>query len=416
MKIVHVNNFEVSGGAARAMQNIHASLRLLGVDSKILAQYKTSDDNNAFGLNSSRFDKIKSDLRSNADTIQRLLLARPEKGKFSFGSLGTDIANHDEIKSADVVHLHWINNGFLSLRSLNQLFKSKKIIVWTLHDMWAFTGGCHYSDGCENFFMHCGNCPYLKLNGKSDKSFQQHFTKTEIYDKATLQIVTCSNWLGGLAKQSTLLSGKGVSVIPNPINMATYSNVEKRKAKGKLSLDSNKIHMLFGTWSLKDKRKGFFLLNEAIHLLKKKNISGEIELLFFGRVDESKLDLPFPYKSFGRLSNENEIANLYSAADFSVVPSLEDNLPNTVMESLSCGTPVLAFNIGGIPDMVDHKKNGYLVNDLNSEALENGLEWFINNKKEWDELSKNARLKVENNFSFEKIGKAYKELYTKLIN
>jgi len=417
MKVVHISNFDLSGGAAQSSNRIHNALLTQGVDSKYLVQLKSSSSNLVAGYNESIIQKYYSLGRSYYETFHRKIFTYEHLGKFSFGSIGIDITRHKFVLDADIINLHWINNGFISLTSLEKILALNKPVVWTLHDMWAFTGGCHYSGECNKYKTECNICPHLKISNPNDSSNRIFNSKRSFYDNKNLSFITSSNWLRDEAKSSALLKIKEILTVNTPIDIIKYNPADKKQSKSDLKLDPNKLHILFGTWSIKDKRKGFYLLKEAINIISKSNnTQKEIELLVFGRADTTELNLPFKVHSFGRISDEEMISQIYSAADFSVVSSLEDNLPNTVLESLSCGTPVVAFNIGGIPEMIDHKENGYLVEKLTGESLSIGLNWMITNYDLLEKLSVNAYGKVLNNYTYERIGKIYKAKYEEILN
>lgn len=418
MEIVHLTNSDYKGGAARACYRIHKSLQALGEDSKILTQQKLTDDDSVLSVSESFFENTSTVFRKGMDWLSIQLLTKKQRGRFTFPYFGTDISKHKIIKDADIISLQWINEGFLSLSSLRELKKLKKPVVWTCHDMWAFTGGCHYAGSCDKFLSGCCNCPSLKNSGEKDFSYKIFAAKKKFYDSMNLSIITCSNWLAGEVGKSELLNVKRVVAIPNPIETDIYIQFDKNEARKKLNLPLDKFLILFVSMTVKDERKGFVYLIRALKkLYETNNGRNDIELLVLGSADDSMIrDLPFKTNLLGRLSGTKEIAECYSAADLFAAPSLEDNLPNTVMESLSCGTPVAAFNIGGMPDMIDHKQNGYLAKEKDEEDLMNGILWYLNleeNDKKF--IRANARQKVLNNFTPEIVGKKYQEFYRSLL-
>lgn len=414
MKVVHLNNFDIKGGAAKACYSIHKSLINLGIDSKILSQFKYSNDVNVISFDSNFIQKSLSNLRSIIDTLEIRLLTNNSFGKFSFGDVGIDITKSKIIHEADIIHLHWINNGFLSMDSLKKLKILSKPIVWTLHDMWAFTGGCHYNLNCERYLRECNYCPNLKRK-KNDSSFKNFHNKSFIYSDLNLSIVTCSKWLGECAKSSVLLANKEIQTIPNPIDTNIYKPINKEIAKQRFGLNSNKKYFLFGTMTVKDERKGFHLLKKAlIELGKDKSLLEAWEVIVFGRSNDDELvDIPFKVSKLGRLSSEEDIALAYNCGEIFIAPSIQDNLPNTVMEALACGTPVVAFNIGGMKDMISHNVNGRLVNELSYQALAKNITELALNLNTDCQIS--AVDSVVNKFSPRRIGMLYKQLYEKLI-
>ena len=282
------------------------------------------------------------------------------------------MARHPLVRQADVLHLHWTNFGFLSLRGLEKLLRLGKPVVWTLHDQWAFTGGCHYSRGCERFKTHCRHCPFLRQPGERDLSARIFEKKRRIFENAPLTIVACSEWLAGEARQSALLGGFPIQTIPNPIDTTVWQPTDRLAARHTLGLPLDKKLVLFGAGNLRDERKGFRFLVEAL-----RGLNGA-ELVVFGKNDpEALAGLPFPVHNLGVISTERGLMAAYNAADVLVVPSLEDNLPNTIVEALACGTPVVGFATGGIPEMILPQKTGWLAPPRDSAALAEGLRWAL---------------------------------------
>lgn len=341
------------------------------------------------------------------------------RGRFSIPYFGINISKKI-VKDADVIVFHWINEGFISLNVLKKLAKLNKPIVWLLHDMWAFTGGCHYSGGCKKYISVCNTCPSLKFHGtKKDTSTAIQNLKKDIFPMLNLNIITCSNWLAKTAMSSSLFNGMNIKTIPNSIDINIFRPTNKIEAKIKLNLPIDKKHILFVAFTANETRKGFHLLKEALKIL---NDSGNeivknIELLVLGRADEDLLrEISLPIRSIGRLSEEIDLAEVYNAADVFTAPSLEDNLPNTVMESLACGTIPIAFNIGGMPDMIEHKINGYLAKPFLADDLTNGIIWALSlDLVNCENIKNNARSKVVNNFTPEIVGKKHLDYYKSIL-
>lgn len=420
MNILLLNTTDTTGGAAQACNRLYRALQQEGVDVSFFVNEKTGGSTDIHSFNASFPEKKIADARFAAERILLYPKLQDKKDLFFFSpaNTGMDISNHPAVKKADILHLHWFNQGFLSLDSLRKLAALKKKIVWTLHDMWGFTGGCHYTRGCEKFKTHCGVCPYLASKKPDDLSAQVWKRKSALYDKHTFTFVTCSKWLAGIALQSSLLHGFNIHAISNPIDINLYKPLEKIAAKKSLGLNTSKSYLLFASQNLADERKGFRYLREAIELLNQKNpeLKESVELLVFGK---SKIDLqsllPLKVNSLGSLSSQEKIVAAYNAAHLFVLPSLEDNLPNTIMEALSCGVPVAAFNTGGIPEMVDDGVNGFLAEQKSSVQLADAMLRIIENKMPYESLAENARKKVMGNFSFEKVAKRYLALYDTVL-
>ena len=417
MKVIHLSSSDFSGGASIACKRISDALILENIDSNLLVQRKLSPDDKVKSTTNNFLSRLHYNLRFALDEGFIRLFTNQQRGRFSNPLIGIDIADHPLIINSDVINLHWINGGFLSLNNLKKMGKLGKPIVWTLHDMWAYTGGCHYSLNCRKFESECNYCPSLKRSGKNDVS-NKIFSEKKFFNELNLTIVTCSKWLKQEAERSALLSKKRIVNIPNPLNTDLFRPLDKTAARKKLGLSDNKTYLLFGAMNIIDERKGFKYLLKSLNKLASDSpgTKDTTEILVFGKANNEILNsIPFKCNYFGNLKSEEEVIACYNSADIFIAPSLQDNLPNTVLESLSCGTPVISFNIGGLPDMIDHLGNGYLAHAGSIEDLVNGIKWYINNKGNYVQLRLNAREKVVNNFSQEVVAKKYKELYTSLI-
>jgi glycosyltransferase involved in cell wall biosynthesis len=300
-----------------------------------------------------------------------LFFLRYEKNKeirflFNPGVFGSDISKHPLIQKADIVHMHWVNFGFLSLSDITSLTRLNKPVFWTLHDMWAFTGGCHHSGTCEHFQQSCGNCKFLKNPNPNDLSHRLWDAKKNGFAEKNLHIITCSDWLGGRAKQSSILGGHSIKTIPNAIDTEFFSP----NAAG-LGLDPNKKYVLFVAMRVNAPAKGFHLLKEALAYLDPKTT----ELLIVG--GELTEELPLKSHSFGQVSDPAKMRDIYAAADVFVTPSLEENLPNTIMEAMACGTACVGFHVGGIPEMIEHHITGYVAQAFDPADLAKGINWCL---------------------------------------
>jgi glycosyltransferase involved in cell wall biosynthesis len=421
MKIALVNTFHFSGGAAVACHRLMNALQKNGVEATMLVQELNFPDKNVVEAQPGYIGRKKAFMRFAADRFYFLLHEKNKEVRFAFSpaNVGTDISLHPLIQQADIIHLHWINFGFLSLESLKKLIRLNKPIVWTLHDMWAFTGGCHYSGTCTNYQTHCHTCPFLKNPHPKDLSYKVFEQKMALLNKATITFVTCSQWLGGLARKSTLLQHFLIQAIPNPIDTVIYQPMGKQKAREALQIPLDKKLILFGAFKIADPRKGFTYLREALYILKQTYPSqtNNIGLLLFGKTDPQllKTDLVFPQYHLGKVSSTEKLVQVYNAADVFVLPSLEDNLPNTVMESMACGTPTVAFHTGGVPEMITHGQNGYLANYQSAADLAQGIYQMLF-ASEASELSKRAREQVVTNFNETLIAQKYSHLYRQLLS
>lgn len=419
MKILHVSTSEFNGGAAVAAKRIcNAQQKISEIESCILVQKKYSDDEYVFAISSTIKNRISIFNRILFDELSIRLLAEQTRGRFTFPYLGEDITKIDLVKNSDVINLHWINGGFLSLSSLHKLGELHKPVVWTLHDMWAFTGGCHYSSGCEKFLNNCSNCPSLFFKSDNDISNKIFNEKIKLFENLNLTIIACSTWLAKTAAKSRLFKNKKIYAIPNPLDISLFKPTEKMSARRILKLPSDKKLILIGAMNLKDKRKGFRFLIEALDIINRLNSKSnkQIELVVFGKLDENSLDkIPFKVHQLGKLKTEDKILMAYNSADVYVAPSLEDNLPNTIMEAMACGVPVVAFNVGGIPDMIDHMQNGILAEIKSSEDLAKGINLLLEDKELREKFSAASREKVVNNFNQKLVAEKYLEVYKSIL-
>ncbi|HMX39038.1 MAG TPA: glycosyltransferase, partial [Saprospiraceae bacterium] len=281
---------------------------------------------------------------------------------FSPANFGKDLSRHPAVRQADLLHLHWVNQGLLSLRGIRQLAELGKPMVWTLHDTWAFTGGCHIFTDCDRFRQQCGVCPYLRRPGPHDLSHQVWLKKQRFFPK-NIHFVTCSHWLRDVARSSSLLQGFPITSIPNPIDTALFKPAEaadRAALRAEMGIAPGAHVLLFVAMNLRDAHKGFRFLPEALQHLRRQRPDLAVEVVVLGKSEPESLSaFPYPVHALGLVQGAERLSRLYGAADVFVTPSLADNLPNTVMESLACGTPVVGFRTGGIPEMVGHLQEGY---------------------------------------------------------
>ena len=416
MKVVHLSTSDLSGGAAIACKRIVDAQASNEIDSNLLVQKKISSDPRVHSITKNLFSKLHYNFRLLFDEGYIRLLTNQNRGRFSKPVFGADIMNHPLITRADIINLHWINGGFISLDMLRKIGKLGKPIFWTFHDMWAFTGGCHYVADCENYVTQCHNCPAVKLSSERDVSYRIFNRKMEIYDKLNLTIVTTSRWLAGEASKSALLKKKKVIVIPTPINSDLFKPLDKKNSRQALNLPLDKKIILFGAMNIKDERKGFRYLIDALQIINTGNELPDIEIAVFGKIDESVINsIPYKVYQLGQLKTESEIISTYNSADVFVAPSLEDNLPNTIMESMACGTPVVAFNIGGIPDMIDDGQNGILTELKSSKSLANGIRMILSDDELNKKFSLSSREKVSKVFNQKVVAEMYFKTYKSFL-
>ena len=417
MKIAFLNTYDNSGGAAIACLRLVEAIAASGHEVKMHVREKTISNPHVVDVNPG-WQKYPGFFRYALEKLYFLPFEVSKDIRFHFSSanIGKDLSQLKSIQEADVIHLHWINHGFLSLKNIEKLVGLGKPIVWTLHDKWLFTGGCHITRDCYNYEDACGNCPYLKKPSSTDLSHKIWQNKKALLENSHIHFVTCSNWLKKLAIGSSLLKDKSVTRIPNPLDTNLYKPLAKKTVRQQLGLPEKAFLVLFVSANIASPFKGFKYLVEAFQMIKKEKpeLFAKMKLVVVGR-DKNKLipSLDFPVIYLGEISNPADLIPVYNACDILAAPSIEDNLPNTVMESLACGVPVVGFETGGIPEMVDHLENGFIAPQKDVRALVQGMEWVFKLENN-NTLSEKARLKVMAHYRYGVIAERYLELYRAL--
>ncbi|MCX7984581.1 MAG: glycosyltransferase family 4 protein [Bacteroidetes bacterium] len=420
LNILLLNKSDAGGGAAIACRRLLESLQKNSVHATMLVQQKTTSNAHILSTTHTRVKEFYNLLLFLAERAWFLLYEKSADVRFAFSLANTgETISKDLIEETDILHLHWINQGFISFNGLHTLFSSNKPIMWTLHDMWPFTGGCHYVGSCTKYRTECNFCPFLRWPSSSDLSQKIFHKKKRLYSSLNplrTVFVTCSRWLETIARRSALLQHFQITTIPNPIDTSLYHPVEKATARCTLGLPLDKKLILFGAGNIYDPRKGLQHLIKALNILRRElgDNASALEVIFFGKA-KHPLNHTIPFKSYslGVISDEATLINLYNSCDVFVLPSTEDNLPNTVMESLACGTPVVAFNIGGLPELIDHMENGYLAQPFSPEDLAHGLKVLLTTPS-YGTFSHRARQKVITTFSMDVVAKQYLTLYEHL--
>ena len=409
MKILQLSSDDIKGGAARAAFRLHQGFRAAGAHSQMLVRSKESSDPSVIVEKS-----VLTKLGPPSSGLPLNCFAKDFQGLFSCQWLPDSISSVVEKLNPDIIHLHWICNGFVQVETLPKL---NKPLVWTLHDMWAFTGGCHYTRGCHRYMEKCGECPQLRSNSQRDLSRWVWHRKAKAWRDLNLTIVTPSHWLAKCASQSPLLEGYRIEVIPNGIDTAVYRPINKENARDLLGLPQNKRLILFSSMDPGDSRKGFAFLEQAIRVLSETQPEEDIELVILGACQSEKIsNLGFKANFLGRLSDELSLALAYSCADVFVAPSVQENLPNTVMEALACGIPCVAFKLGGLPDMIEHERSGYLAIPEDSYDLARGISWVLENESRYFYLSNAAREKAISEYSLERVSNMYLSIFSNTLN
>lgn len=409
MKVVHVSHSDLSGGAAIAAYRIHRALRSRGIDSTMAVNNATSGDWTVQRPKTALARQM-AYIRPYLSLLSAQGLQTIEPGIHSTALVSSTWPERLKATGADIINLHWLNAEMMSIADIGQL---PQPVVWTLHDMWAFCGAEHYTNDHrwqEGYWPH--NRP--SYEGGFDLNRWTWHRKRKHWGKP-FQIVTPSQWLADCVSKSALMGDWPVTVIPNPIDTDFWQPVDKGLARQLLGLPQDVPLLLFGAGGgTGDPRKGFDLLTTALDQLR-----GEIdglELAVFGQGEPKQpMDLGFPVHYMGRLQDPLSLRVLYSAADAMVIPSRQDNLPNTGLEAHACGTPVIAFKVGGLPDIVDHLKTGYLAAPFDTEDLARGIQSALDNCDVRKDLSKSARERALKLWSPQVISNLYYRLYETLL-
>ena len=408
MKVVILSNRDVKGGAAVAAYRLFKALRTIGVEASMLVKEKFSEEEHIHSILDNPFKKATAGAK---EYSERLLLftkieEKKERFNFSTGRWGNHIMNHPLIREADVLHLHWINKSFISLATVNELSKKKKV-VWTFHDMWSFTGGCHYAQDCKGFLQSCGTCPLLKKSLRSDDDLSRSLWKEKSHylSEADIVGVACSNWLRDTALRSSIWASKSVTSIPNPIDTDFFTPQ---------SASDPKLRLVFIARSVDDRRKGFDILEE---ILRSDHFSSEERsnlILYVGGSSEGDVKIPgMQVEMAGFLSGAEAVRSLYRKGDVLLLPSREDNLPNTVVEASSCGLATVAFGVGGVPQMIDHEKTGFCIDPFDKASFAMAIKNLMKLKAKGGlgQMQESARKFALDQYSPKSVASKYLEVY-----
>lgn len=404
IKVVHLIGGDLSAGASRGAYEIHKGLLAQGIHSRILTDsYTDLFDETITSVALDNTGKLSRTLRRALDSSPKLFYRNRQKTVFSTGLAGIRLDNFSSYAEATVVHLHWFNGGFVSLRSLKRI---RKPIVWTLRDMWPMTGGCHYAMGCTRYLTGCGGCPQLGSTSRLDLSRVALAAKQRLVP-AEAKVVGISRWLAAQAMKSPVFNAHEISTISNCISTRDYFPVDKAVAKSLLTLTSKKKIILVGAQALATYYKGFDYFLQSLNFLDRE----KYHLCFFGALDPNEIaHLDFSYTIFGFLHDTISLRLAYSAADVFVAPSIMEAFGKTLAEAMACGTPVVCFDSTGPRDIVDHLENGYKAVSYEPADLARGVEWACFHQ-EPEKLGSSARQKVVASFDSEVIARKYIDVY-----
>lgn len=410
MRVVHLCSTDVRGGASRGAYWLHRALVAGGVDSLMLVDRKYSDDDTVIE-DSVGPKRVARALRSRLDALPVARYRKTAESYWSIGWVPHRIERALAQLAPDVVHLHWITGGFVPIAALGRIGRP---LVWTLRDMWAFTGGCHYTGACDRYRVACGQCPQLRSCREDDLSRRVVSAKLRRWRGIDLTLVPISRWLDDQARSSPVFADRPSVVIPNGLDVRRFRPVDRAAAKAMLGLPLDRPLVLFGAVNpLTDARKGFAPFCEAAGILARQGAPGGAAFAVFGTDAPAGgvgPELP-PMRFFGPVADDAALATLYSAADVMVAPSMQEAFGKTLIEAFACATPVVAFASGGPADIVDHQANGWLARPFAPQSLAEGIAWCLAEPGRAAALGRAGRAKAEAVYDIEVVAERYHELY-----
>lgn len=416
MKVLHIS---YGVGNSSANTRLHKALLRNGIDSKILVLEKCNQkisevyDIGDFGLKYRIYQKLAYYINILEYYLLKYVFRAQTGMPISILDFGINIEKLELVKETDIIHLHCIGGNFLSLSSLKKILNLNKKVVITLHDSWYITGGCHVLMGCDHFTDKCEKCPEVKhLRNYLKYMFNK---KRNILSNSNIVVTAPSQWTYRNAINSNIVRHKLCYIIGNTLDYQIFNIIDKNLVLDKLLLKKNdNIKILFGAVnSTTTPYKGFAYLIKLLEIISREyaDIAQKIELNIFGADNCSNYILEkYKYRFWGSLDDERKLALLYNYCDVYVVTSLEDSFNQTVLESCASCTPVVSFATGGINDIIQHKKTGYLAEYRNVQDLLNGLFWILNNNKN-NELGIAAREYVLEQYSEKKIANKFIKTY-----
>ena len=408
MRVLIVNTSERTGGAAVAANRLMKALNNNGVKAKMLVRDKDTDSLTVVGLPKSVWLRWHF-LWERFVIFCRLHFTREHLFDIDIANAGTDITRLREFQEADIIHLHWINQGMLSLSNIQRILQSGKPVIWTMHDIWPATAICHVALTCRNFMSQCRHCRLLPSGGSAnDLSTRIWQKKQQMLSDENIYFVACSRWLELEAKRSALLKGQKITSIPNPIDTHIYKIGDKQEARKRLGLPADRRLILFASQRVTNENKGMSYLIEACRRLADIPQLGVV--ILGGHAEEVVEQLPLEAFPLGYVNDEQRIVDVYHAADVFVLPSLSENLPNTIMEAMACGVPCVGFKVGGIPEEIDHRRNGYVAEYRSADDLAQGIRWILT-EADYESLSRNAVHKVAQCYSQQSVAMQYFDVY-----
>ncbi|NJM48553.1 MAG: glycosyltransferase [Alkalinema sp. RU_4_3] len=405
MNILHINQSDIGGGAGIAAYRLHQCLLAKGISSRQLVGHKQT-----------KSDHI-AQVPHNNRHLERNLQRITHRLGLNYLNYQTtpNITHHPFYQEADILNLHNLHNSYFNYLAIDNLTTTKPA-VFTLHDMWSFTGHCAYTYACNKWQTGCGQCPDLASYPSitRDTTAIEWKLKNWVYSRSNLTIVTPSQWLTDQAKAS-MLSRFPIHYIPNGIDMDVYQPLDKIQCRAVLNIPTGKQVLMFGAANLADSRKGGDLIYKALVDLPA-SLKAQLVILTLGEGGESIAEsLGIPTIGLGYVSSDHLKAIAYSAADLFIFPTRADNLPLVLQESMACGTPMVSFKIGGVPDLVRPGETGYLAAPEDTDDFRNGIIQLLEDHQQRAYMSKTCRSIALQEYSIDLQAQRYIELYRSLL-
>jgi len=413
MKVLIVNTSERSGGAAVAAKRLSEALAHHGMEARMLVMNRQTDAPEV--LQAGTWLQAKWSF-----VYERLviwlhnLLSRTNLFKVSIANTGIDITRTEAFRQADIIHLNWVNQGFLSIKGIGRILRSGKPVVWTMHDMWEMTAICHHAYDCCRYQSDCHDCPFLRRPGRHDLSAKVFRQKRQLLGAdAPLTFVAVSEWLADRGRSSALTGRWPIEVIPNVFSLSSFTITARSEARRQLGIDEAHV-IAFGAARIDDPIKGFTYLCQALRILVQSGRVGQsaMRLLLFGGVKDASVlnQIPIPYTHLGYIADERSLSLVYSAASVTVSSSLYETFGQTLIEALACGSVPVSFDGSGQADIIHHLQNGYLAHRLSAQSLADGIEWALAAPPAQSQLRASVAC-----FSEDVVAERYANLYRRLL-